>query len=126
MAVVSPAQSAIAVALNRVFPMKASAVAGELNRLLGLKLTAAIGGVGETRRAAEWAKGVPPRRLEALKAALQATYAITTRYDEPAARSWFASTNPRLGMRSPLAALRGADQPEDYDTIVACAVQDVS
>jgi hypothetical protein len=126
MAVVIPAQSAIAVAIKRVFPMDSRQVAGELARLLGLKMTAAIGGVGETRRASDWAKGVPPRRLEALKAALQATYAITTRYDEPAARSWFASTNPRLGMRSPLAALRAAEQPEDYDTIVACAVQDVS
>lgn len=119
-------QSPIVIAINRVCSMDSKQIAIELNRLVGLKITAAVGGVTETRRASDWAGGAAPRRLDALKAALQAASAITTRYGDAAARPWFMSTNPRLGFRSPLAALRPAEQPEDYDAVVSCAVQDVS
>ena len=121
-----PVESAIASAISRVLSMDSKQVAGELNRLVGLKLTAAIGGVTETRRASKWAKGSLPRRLEALKAALRATYAITARYDEAAARSWFTSTNQGLGLRSPLAVLRAAENLEDYDVVVSRAVRDAT
>jgi hypothetical protein len=120
-------QSQLAQAVNRVFTLQPFEIAKELNEHLGLKLTAAIGGVGETRRATEWANNVrPPRRLDALRSALQATYALRCRYDDKAARSWFMSTNPGLEMQSPLVFIRKAESPEDYDRLVTCAVQDVS
>jgi hypothetical protein len=84
-------------------------VAKELSDKLGLRLTAAIGRVSETRRVREWISGgKPPRRAHALRAALQATAAISAVYGPDTARSWFMSTNPGLGMRSPLVFLRNA------------------
>jgi hypothetical protein len=47
-------------------------------------------------------------------------------YDDAAARSWFMSTNPGLGMRSPLAFVRDANSVDAFDTLVRSAVQDVT
>ena len=108
----------------RLGPQK---IVQELNTHLGLKLTAAIGKASSTAKAVEWAKGTAaPRRLAALQAALQATYAISGRFDDIAARAWFMSTNPALGMCSPLVFIRKAKNAKEYELLVTCAVQDAS
>lgn len=99
----------------------------ELNAHLGFKLTAAIGKASSTAKVLEWAKGTAtPRRIAALQAALQATYAIAGRFDDVAARAWFMSTNPALGMCSPLVFIRKAKNAKEYELLVTCAVQDAS
>ncbi len=116
----------IQTAINGVFALPREAVVQELVDRIGLTLTALIGGVSETRRVNEWIAGSEPRREDALRAALQATRAISERYDNDAARAWFRSTNPGLDMRAPVVVLREAREHRDYDRIVKCAVQDVS
>lgn len=114
-------------AVNGVFKLKIPEIAGELAERLGLKLTAAIAGVTETRRVNDWINATrAPQRPEVLIAALQATRAIAERYGDDAARAWFVSTNPGLGMRSPTVYLRQTQSQENLDRLVVCAVQDVS
>lgn len=115
----------VAQEVRRVAKLSESAVARELSVLLGLRLTAAIGGVTETRRVHDWIERGNPRRPHALKAALQAAVSIASIYDATAARAWFTSANPSLGMRSPLAFVRDASDVAHYDRLVTVAVQDV-
>jgi hypothetical protein len=61
-----------------------------------------------------------------VRAALQATLAIASSYGDEGARSWFLSTNLDLGTSSPLAYLRRAKDPAEYDKLVGVAVQDAS
>ena len=110
-----------------VFTLKSPQVASELAQRLGLKLTAALAGVTETRRVNDWIAATrAPRRPEVLIAALQAARAIAARYDNDAARAWFATTNPGLDMQSPTVYLRLGPAQERLDRLVACAVQDIS
>jgi hypothetical protein len=81
--------------------------------------------VTETRRVQDWITKGTARRVAALRAALQATVAIASLYDDAAARAWFMSSNPGLGMRSPLAFIRDADDIDELDRLVATAVQDL-
>lgn len=127
MAFFPPTFTPVASAVNRVAALQVVQVAEELNTRLGLKLTAAVGRACKTSKASEWTKGVSlPRRLRALRAALAATYVISTRYGDAAARAWFMSSNPTLGMRSPLTFIREARHVKDFELLVICAVQDAS
>jgi hypothetical protein len=115
----------LARSLSEVFKLPDHAVADSLSKRLGLRLTAALGKASTTRAASEWAKNLrKPHRIDALRAALQATIAIASHYDDDAARAWFASTNPSLGLCSPLAFLNKANEPEEFDLLVTTALQD--
>jgi hypothetical protein len=120
-------ESPLARAVNGVHSLSDQEVAEELVNRLGVKITALLESVSQTNNATECAKGADaPKRPEAPRAALQATRALATRYGNDAARGWFMSTNPGLGMTSPLMFLREARTLENLKLLVICAVQDVS
>jgi hypothetical protein len=56
----------------------------------------------------------------------QAAVAISAIHDDESAQSWFTSTNPDLGWRSPLVFVRAAQGDEDLGHLVMVAVQDAS
>ncbi len=127
MARTSASTSPLTHALQHAARLGPAKLVQELNAHLGLKLTAAIGKASNTGKVLEWSKGTSsPRRVAALQAALQATYAIAGRFDDVAARAWFMSTNPALGMCSPLVFIRKAKNAKEYELLVTCAVQDAS
>ncbi len=84
-------------AIKKTLRLKNADVAQRLIDHLGITLTTAIGGADDTRAARSWASGErKPQRARALKAALQATVAISAIHDDESAQSWFTSTNPDL------------------------------
>ncbi|HTV30327.1 MAG TPA: hypothetical protein VMF32_21435 [Xanthobacteraceae bacterium] len=116
--------TAVVKAVSDAAKVPAEQVPGKLLDLLGATLTAAIGGAQAARAAREWAEGRRCNRADALKAALQASAAISTSYGAESARSWFTSTNPDLDWTSPLVFVRAANEPADYDRLVQVAAQD--
>jgi hypothetical protein len=112
--------------IKRTYPMNSRQVATELIGRLGVSLATAIGGSTDARRAHAWARGEKPQREIALKHALQATVAIAARFDDEAARAWFASSNIDLGMKSPTTFIRDANTETDYIRLVSVAIQDAS
>lgn len=124
MTVLQTVPTAVVRAVSAAGKVPAERVPGELLALLGATLTAAIGGAQSARAAKEWAEGRRCNRADALKAALQASAAISTSYGAESARSWFTSTNPDLDWKSPLVFIRAAESPEDYDRLVQVAAQD--
>jgi hypothetical protein len=99
-------------------------VAEQLSKQLGMRLTLALGGVSESRRVRGWIAGERCNRVDALRAALQATAALGVTFGEEGARAWFTSVNPGLNMESPLVYLRKANDQAEYDHLVRVAAQD--
>ncbi len=114
-------------AIKKTLRLKNADVAQRLIDHLGITLTTAIGGADDTRAARSWASGErKPQRARALKAALQATVAISAIHDDESAQSWFTSTNPDLDWKSPLVFVRAAQNDEELRHLVMVAVQDAS
>ena len=121
------APATVVSAIKETLSLKSSEVAQRLIDRLGITLTTAIGGAEDTRAARSWASGErKPQRARAMKAALQAAVAISAIHDDESAQSWFTSTNPDLGWRSPLVFVRAAQGDEDLGHLVMVAVQDAS
>jgi len=117
----------IDLAIKETLTLKTAEVAKRLIDRLGITLTTAIGGAEDTRAARSWASGERrPQRPRALKSALQAAVAISAVHDDESAQSWFTSTNPDLGWRSPLVFVRAAQNDEELAHLVMVAVQDAS
>lgn len=124
MAMLHPVPSAVAKAVSDAGKLSETETARRLLEMLGPTLTTALGDAKDTRAARQWAEGRRCFRAAALKASLLATVAIATSYGIESARAWFASTNPDLGWKSPLAFIRAAKDHEDYDHFVLVAAQD--
>lgn len=85
----------------------------QLNTHLGVTAVSYLSGAKDARASTRWARADGPEPRDSTRARLLAAHrlwnAISTAENDYVARNWFIGSNPRLGERSPLEALRNAD-----------------
>jgi hypothetical protein len=102
--------------------LESADVVAELAEILGARLVAYIGGVSHTKFVRTWREGTAaPRRLDALRAALQATRFLVATETPQVAQAWFTGANTHLGLEAPAAVLRDATRPDQITKVVRAA-----
>lgn len=97
-------------------------VVAELAEILGARLVAYIGGVSHTKFVKTWREGTAaPRRLDALRGALQATRFLLATESPNVAQAWFTGANTHLELEAPATVLRDAARPSDITKVVRAA-----
>jgi hypothetical protein len=102
--------------------LESAAVVAELAEILGARLVAYIGGVSHTKFVRTWREGTAaPRRLDALRGALQATRFLLASESPIVAQAWFTGANTHLELEAPAAVLRDATRPDEITKVVRAA-----
>jgi hypothetical protein len=97
-------------------------VVAELAETLGARLVAYIGGASHTKFVRTWRDATAvPRRIDALRGALQATRLILATETPVVAQAWFTGANAHLALEAPATVLRDATSPSEITKVVRAA-----
>jgi hypothetical protein len=97
-------------------------VVGELAEILGPRLVAYIGGASHTKFVRTWRDAMAaPRRIGALRGALQAARLILATESPVVAQAWFTGANTHLALEAPATVLRDATSPSEISKVVRAA-----
>lgn len=97
-------------------------VVAELAEILGARLVAYIGGASHTKFVRTWRDATAaPRRIDALRGALQAARLILAADSPVVAQAWFTGANTHLALEAPATVLRDATSPSEITKVVRAA-----